>query len=95
MHRDIVIPSHPITPVTEVDVTSPIGASPVSSQYTRNPTRSQRSIPIIEPNLISPTSAQRTRRFETEFSTFDKRRMSSTDDCAPPLSNNIEAMLVK
>jgi hypothetical protein len=95
MHRDIFIPSRPTIPVTEADVTTPIGASPVGSQYTRSPTRSRRSTPIIEPNLISPTSAQRTRRFETEFSTFDKRRTSSTDDRAPPLSNNIEAMLVK
>ena len=34
MHRDIVIPSRPITPVTEANVTSPIGASPVGLQYT-------------------------------------------------------------
>src|ERR1044071_691401 len=85
MHRNIVIPSRPTTPVTETDVTTPIGASSVGSQYTRSPTRSRRSTSIIEPNLISPTSAQRTRRFETEFSIFDKRRTSSTDDRAPPL----------
>ena len=60
MHRDIVILSRPTTPVTEADVTSSIGAFPISSQYIQSPTRSRRSTSIIEPNLISPTSAQRT-----------------------------------
>ena len=106
MDEYIVIQSHPTTPVTKEEIMSPISTSPVGTQYvrsttrsiTRSPTRSRHSTPIVEPINISPISAQRTRHVETEFSAFTstgKQRMSSTDDRAPPLSHNIEAILVK
>ena len=114
MDRDIVIQLHPNTPIaTEANIRTPVdvspvdvfNVSPVGSHYTisptRSPSRSRHSTPV-DPIVVSPARTQRTRHVETGFPVFtgtsSVRRMSGTDDRAPPPSRNIEGiekMLVK